>query len=54
MLFFSPALGVHNPHSALWPYISDGILPFAQQRETDVQQSVHAPQGCCSSEGYIS
>ena len=53
MLFFL-SVGVHNPHSALWPYISDGILPFAQQRETDIQQSVHATQRCGSSaDGYL-
>ena len=38
---------------ALWPYFSDGILPFAQQREAYIQQSVHATQRCCSSDGYL-
>ena len=37
--------GVHYPHSAIWAYLSDGILPFAQQTEADIQQSIHATQG---------
>ena len=37
----SVSAGVNNPHSALWPHISDGILPSSQQTETDIQ---HATQ----------
>ena len=39
-LFFY-SVGFHNPHSPVWSYIPNGILPFAEQRDTDLQQSVH-------------